>query len=157
MYLSVQLAKQVSTCSDTPQKCLYQLPKILLQLWRDLKYLLYCTGCVPAHTHTHTHVLYTHTLRKRNKEALFISFCLLFGPPPASSCSLQNIIDKTILASHWSVPCHWQLVSPPCRSLHVDRSAMRARASESGVETGRAGEGKKGDRGEDRVRQGGEE
>lgn len=35
---------------------------------------------------------------------------------------------------------------------------MRAPASESGVETGREGEGgKKGDRGEYRVRQGGEE
>lgn len=53
--------------------------------------------------------------------------------------------------------CDWQLAIPPHWSLHMDRSGMRAPASESGVETGRGGEGKKGDRGEDRVRQGGEE
>ncbi|KAK2879719.1 hypothetical protein Q8A73_023531 [Channa argus] len=41
----------------------------------------------------------------------------------------------------------WQLASPPkSRSLHMDHSAMRGSESESGVETGRGGEGKKGDR-----------
>lgn len=99
---------------------------------------------------SHKYCTYTHTQTEREEEGNKVHptcLCLLCFPS-SSRVDCKTWAIKTFSPAHRLLSRDWQLADPPRRSLYMDRSATRARASESGVETGRGGEGKKGARGE---------